>query len=370
MVEHRGRRSSSIFCIVLAAIVAAAASLLSASATLAASDRVVVYAFTSRIKQVEKAFESANPGVDVVAVDLASTKLMARLIAEQNAGRFAVDVIYVADAPVVIDRLLREGRVEPYIPATAVRSLRPEHRSPLLAHRLSTKVLLYNEALHPEGSPVRNLWELTMPAFKRRVVFVDPTQRGDYLDFFTEIVLRADEMATAYEAAFGTPFVASVQSTNAGEAFIRALLQNDPIIVSSTAALNQAIGGADAPRSYVGIGTYSDIRDNKAQGWALRIAAETQPSTGILYPVYLMMARNAPNPDGARALIEFMMGDGSRNGGPGYQPFWMPGEFPTAAEISLQPETLPLRSLAIWPIDPARTADKRDEVLDFLLGLL
>jgi|GEM_PF-2936663 len=36
-----------------------------------------------------------------------------------------------------------------------------------------------------------------------KVIMVDPLQRGDSLDLMTEIVLRKDEMATAYAAEFG-----------------------------------------------------------------------------------------------------------------------------------------------------------------------
>jgi iron(III) transport system substrate-binding protein len=332
--------------------------------------RVVVYAFTSRIKQVEKAFEAQNPQFDVVAVDLASTKLMARLIAEQQAGCFAVDVVYVGDAPVVLERLWRENRVETYIPAGLDAMLSPRDREPLLVHRLSTKVVMYNAALHPDGPPLDNLWDLTSAAFKRRVVFVDPTQRGDYLDFFTEIFVRRQEMESAYEAYFGAPFPPQPDGAGAGEVFIRALMANEPIVVASTTAVNRAVGGALARRSFVGIGTYSDVRDNRAQGWALQIASTLQPSAGIVYPIYLAPARHAPNPEGAHALIDFMLGDASRNGGPGFRPFWMPGEYPTRVDIALHPETIPLDRLSIWRTDPARIAETRARVLDLLLSLM
>ena len=40
---------------------------------------VTVYSFTSRIAKVEKAFEAAYPGIDMVGFDMSSTEMIARL---------------------------------------------------------------------------------------------------------------------------------------------------------------------------------------------------------------------------------------------------------------------------------------------------
>lgn len=48
-----------------------------------------------------------------------------------------------------------------------------------------------------------------------KVIMVDPLQRGDSLDLMTEIVLRKDEMATAYAAEFGG---ARADGVHAGDA--------------------------------------------------------------------------------------------------------------------------------------------------------
>src|SRR3546814_6728607 len=73
----------------------------------------------------------------------------------------------------------------------------------LFRSRLSTKVLMYNEAAYPDGSPVTNLWQLTLPEWTGKVLMVDPTQRGELLDLLTQIALSGDEMAAAYQAQFG-----------------------------------------------------------------------------------------------------------------------------------------------------------------------
>ena len=62
---------------------------------------VTVFSLSSRIAKIEKAFEDAYPGIDLIGLDMSSTKQIARVEAEQQAGVHAVDVLYIADTPVV-----------------------------------------------------------------------------------------------------------------------------------------------------------------------------------------------------------------------------------------------------------------------------
>ncbi|GHC20832.1 hypothetical protein GCM10007291_19880 [Gemmobacter nanjingensis] len=55
---------------------------------------VTVFSLSSRIARVEKAFEATYPGVDLIGLDLSSAKQIARVVAEQQAGVYAVDVLY------------------------------------------------------------------------------------------------------------------------------------------------------------------------------------------------------------------------------------------------------------------------------------
>jgi iron(III) transport system substrate-binding protein len=333
-----------------------------------AREKVTVYSFTSRIAKVEAAFEARFPDIDVVAVDLTASRAIARLIAEQDAGRAQVDVLYLADAPSVISRLWNEGRIETYVPARVAEALEEKHRAPLLAQRLSTKVLLYNSAIYPNGSPVSNLWELTLPAWRGRVTMVDPTQRGDYLDLFTEISLRDQEMAEAHLALFGAPVTPDGDLRSTGEQFLRNLFRNNPVLLSNTTAVNNAIGGPGARHPHLGFGTYSDIRDNIGKGWALKVATDVSPAPGIAYPVILTLARGAPNPNGGRKLIDFMMGDEPPDGGLPYAPFHVVGDYPARSDLSVPAGTLPLAALGAWEIDAAKIAGARNRVATLLLS--
>ncbi len=331
-------------------------------------ETVTVYSFTSRIGRVEAAFEEAYPGIDLQGFDISSTEQIARLRAEAQAGVTNADVIYISDTPVVLTELLETGIIAPYVPPRVADRVPAEYQSPLLAQRLSTKVLMYNEEANPDGAPVTNLWQLTTGDWHGRVVMVDPLQRGDYLDLMTEIVLRSDEMAAAYEAQFGEAIDLDGAS-NAGERFIMDLFANDLILVSSTDDVNAAVGAIGQDNPPVGFTSYSDRRDNEDEGWALQVANDVMPSPGIIFPAVLALATEPNNPAAARLVIDFLMGDESETGGAGLAPFYVAGDYVTRTDIPPHPDAVPLDAFTAWRIAPAETATIRAEIGDLILTL-
>ncbi len=331
--------------------------------------KVTVYAFTSRIGRVEKAFEAAYPGIDMVTFDMSSTEQIARIKSEAQAGLPGADVIYISDAPVVLTELLTQNLIIPYVPPRVAGELADQYKAPLLAQRLSTKVLMYNEEAHPNGSPVTNLWDLTKPEWKGRVIMVDPLQRGDYLDLMTEIVLKSDEMATAYATAFGKPIELTEGHENAGQQFISDLFANDLVLVGSTDDVNKAIGAKGQQNPPIGFSSYSDRRDNEDEGWALQVANDVQPSNGIVFPAFIALNAKQPNPAAARLAVDFLMGDDSETGGEGFKPFYVAGDWATRSDIKPHPDAIQLADFKGWQMAPAETAKIRADVADFILTL-
>ncbi|WJY21538.1 hypothetical protein QTA57_17680 [Fontisubflavum oceani] len=333
-----------------------------------AEGEVIVYSFTSRIGRVETAFEEAYPNVDLQGFDISSTEQIARLTAEAQAGVTNADVIYISDTPVVLTALLEAGIIAPYVPPRVADRVPAEFQTPLLAQRLSTKVLMYNEEANPNGAPVSNLWELTTDEWRGRVIMVDPLQRGDYLDLMTEIVLQSDQMAEAYEAQFGMAIELD-GAANAGEQFIMDLFANDLILVGSTDDVNAAVGALGQENPPVGFTSYSDRRDNEDEGWALQVANDVSPAPGIIFPAVVALATEPNNPAAARLVIDFLMGDESETGGPGLAPFYVAGDYVTRTDIPPHPDAVPLEDFTAWRIDPAETATIRAEIGDLVLTL-
>src|SRR3546814_7464530 len=186
---------------------------------------------------------------------------------------------------------------------------------------------MYNEAAYPDGSPVTNLWQLTLPEWTGKVLMVDPTQLGELLDLLTQSALSGDEMAAAYQAQFGKDIAVDSDLANAGEQFIRDLFGNDLILVSNSDDLNKAVGDKTASAPPVAFGTYSDRRDNEEEGWALQVANDVQPKNGIMFPTALVIADPAPHPEAARLVIDFLLGNDSANGGRAFTPFHVTGAY-------------------------------------------
>lgn len=329
---------------------------------------VLVYSFTSRIARVEEAFEKAYPGIDMQGFDISSTEQIARLKAEAQAGTINADVVYISDVPVVLPELLETGVIETYVPPRVADRLDDSEKSPLLAQRLSTKVLMYAEDAYPDGAPIDSLWDLTRDEWKGRVVMVDPLQRGDYLDLMTEIVLRSEDMAAAYQAEFGEPIDLG-GAANAGEKFITDLFANDVILVKSTDDVNAAIGKTGQTNPPIGFTSYSDRRDNEDEGWSLQVANDVQPAPGITFPAALALAKGAKHPAAARLAIDFLMGDDSDTGGDGFKPFYVPGDYATRSDIAPHPDAVALADFRAWTIAPAETAKLRKDVGDLILTL-
>lgn len=334
-----------------------------------AEGEVVVYAFTSRIAKVETAFEAAYPGIDLVSADMSSTEMIAKLLAEQEAGAVEADVAYISDAPVVFGELVQSGILQPWVPPQFAERVPDQFESPLLANRISTKVLMYNEESYPDGSPVKNLWELTQPEWTGKVIMVDPSVRGDYLDLMTEIVLRSDEMADAYEQLMGAPLTLDEGIQNAGQQWIKALFANDVVLVASTDDVNAAVGLKGQTAAPVGFTSYSDRRDNEDEGWALQVANDVVPNNGISFPALLGIVKGASHPAAARLLIHFMMGDDTPTGGPGFAPFYVAGDYATRTDITPHPDAVPFAELNAWYIDPVKSYEVRQDVADFILSL-
>lgn len=331
--------------------------------------KVTVYAFTSRIAKVEKAFEAQYPGIDMIPIDMSSTEQITRLKSEDGAGITNADVVYISDVPVVIPELLKTGIMQNYVPPRLADRLDEKFKSPLLAQRLSTKVLMYNEEANPKGSPVSNLWQLTTPDWKGRVIMVDPLQRGDYLDLMVEIVLNVDAMAKAYEAQFGKPIALDNGVKTAGHQFIVDLFKNDVVLMGSTDDVNKAIGAKGQANPPVGFTSYSDRRDNEDEGWALQVANGVTPANGIIFPAVLGVTKKTTKPAAARLAIDFLMGDDSATGGDAYKPFYVAGDYATRKDITSHPDAVPLGEFKAWQIDPAKTAEIRKEIGDLVLLL-
>jgi len=64
-----------------------------------------------------------------------------------------------------------------------------------------------------------------------------------------------------------------------------------------------------------------------------------------------------------------LMGDDSPDGGPGFAPFYVPGDYPTRTDITPHPDAIPLNEFNAWYVQADKTLPVRQDVADFILTL-
>ncbi|MDY0392166.1 MAG: ABC transporter substrate-binding protein [Candidatus Bipolaricaulis sp.] len=324
---------------------------------------VTIYSYSSRVHQFGATFEARYPGIKVNAFDMDSGEILTKVLAEQRAGKFSADVIFLKDPAAVIAELYEPGYVFNYIPPDIKHLLPAEYREPLLVHHISLDVFIYNTEVY-ESSPIKNIWDLTRPEWQGKFLMPDPLVTTEYIEVLATIVQHAADMATAYEEAFGESLVLSPGVENAGYEWIKRVLQNGAVIVRSTDDVSNAVGAPGQVHPPVGLTAFSRLRDKeKNPQLAFDVAYGVKPVLGVEHQVVVAVVNRAPHPNAAKLLIQWMMGDDY--GGWGYAPYHVFGNWPTRVDV-LAPSGVPaLAELAYWNTDAEFVWDEYGKIVDF-----
>jgi len=269
---------------------------------------VVVYSASGRIAKLVNAFKALYPGIKLTLFDLGSTKTVEKTIREQDAGIFNADIVTTGNSGLVIHEMLNKNRIFNYVPQQYLDRIPPENRDPLLIRVNEAIVIYYNAAAHPSGAPVKNIWELTEPAYKGRVGIIDPMSSGSTFMAVATLAQHPEEMAAAYKRLKGRDIVLSDGVPDAGYEFLARLLKNDLVIFKSGTKLVGASGkkGQDKPLIAFAYMTY--ITMNESDGLVNAIVTDLDPVAKLVYPTYTSIARQAPHPNAAKLLTAYLLG--------------------------------------------------------------
>ncbi|MGN7310978.1 ABC transporter substrate-binding protein [Alkalicoccobacillus gibsonii] len=328
--------------------------------------KVVVYSQSSRIKDVKASFEKEYPGIQVDAFDLGTIEIVEKVTREQEAGLNTADVVFVKDGGgVVSGELLSEGMLHKYAPNDLVEKLDETFlEEPGLPFYFSTRSIFINNEVYDE-STISNWWDLTDEEWKSKIVMDDPLLSSDTLDLFTTIVQNADDMETAYEEKFGNAIELD-GTDNAGYEFIKQLLANDPVFVSSGDDVVEAVGTPGQDKPPVGITTSSKSRHIEEQGYTAEFLYDVKPKMSVAGTSYLYMANNAEHTAAAKLLIRWMAGEADGQG-EGFRPYNVPGSWSTRTDVSVEGQR-PSSDLSLWPYDGKFLYDHSNDVRNFILA--
>jgi iron(III) transport system substrate-binding protein len=334
--------------------------------------RVVVYASSSRgPAAIAEGFSDRYPEIEVEWNTIGTSDSIERLIREQQAGIYNVDIMFVSDFATQANVLHAASMLFPWVPSDLRDVIPLEFREPLAAHRYEARVLFFNDEAYEE-SPIASWWDLTRPEWQRRIVLEDPRTSGSTLDLFTTFVLNADEMAADYEHVFGEPI--ELTTPNAGYEFIKRLAANQPRLIprDSDGRFIAERGQVDPP---LGMSfAFSRIRDagDPALGdltWT--VATELTPRAGLLYPSGINIAANAPHPNAAKLLVHWL--HGNEQGGAGMTPWFVPGNWPARMDVTATVEhpfrdgyTWGVDEINWWYMDPTGIWNEQENVLQFV----
>ncbi|NMB01743.1 MAG: extracellular solute-binding protein [Firmicutes bacterium] len=319
--------------------------------------KVVVYSVTSRIHLAAEAFQEKY-GIEVEEHRLSEVELVERVYQEARAGVNAVDLVLIEDYPSIKELLIQPGYLTNYVPPAARDAVDEQYHDPLVFAYIS-RITGYNTEVYPED-PFDSIWDLTTPEFRGRVMIRDVAITGEHQNALTELIRRSDEIEAEYERRFGEKLV--LREENAGLEFLRRLVENDLILMTSDTRISEAVGKKgqeDPPFGFYYV--YSKHRDIPNKDLALDVSTNIKPFLGYYYGMYVQLATKANNPNAAKLFANYLMTP------EGYEPWSSEvGFYSMNKNVEPHPDDMPWEwwKERLWTYDPDFAIANRGKVLD------
>ena len=162
---------------------------------------------------------------------------------------------------------------------------------------------------NPDGPPITNVWQLTLPDFKGKVGIKNPMSSGSSLMGLATLVQHPDEMAAAYKRLTGEDIVLGDGVPDAGYEFVARLLANDLVIFKSGSKLADAAGKAGQDDALMAFTNMTYISRNESKGNVNAIISELDPASKMVYPTFTSIAAQAPHPNAAKLFTAYLLGN-------------------------------------------------------------
>jgi len=333
--------------------------------------KVVVYSASSRIKDIAASFEKQYPGIKVEGYDIATADLLTKVIQEQKAGVYTADVIFSGDYVTQYNEMIDPPTkmLWKFVPKELEAVLPAEARDKLMVHHYEMSLWIYNNEVYKE-SPIKNIWDLTKPEWKGKVVLNDPQKGAGNLNAIASLVQKPELMAAAYKEAFGKDIVLEAGVPNAAYQWIKDLLKNDPVLTSSSGDAATAVGTKAQKNPPVGLAASGKLRNAASGDLVFAGAWDLKPFGGVIQPFMVSISNQSTHPNAAKLMIKWMMGD--KAGGQGYTPFYVPGDFNPRTDVPPVAGMKPFSEIQknTWMVDVAFVYKNAIQVRDFWVANL
>ena len=284
---------------------------------MAENGTLVVYGNTSRITTAAEEF-AALYGITVDSNNLKDQEIYTKL--RNETGSSAADMVMIQDGAQLTDAI-DEGLVLNFIPATARDALDEGDLEPALVHQYINKLFIYNN-LGDSVPAIRNVWELTAPEMKGKVIFKNPEGEKVNMNFLIMCTKPewADRLADAYREWKGQEIELDGYE-NAGYKWVAEFLDNVTFGKSDTSIAEEV--SQETAAGVIGLFVLNKLRSSSVLTDNLTVAEydavangyAVTPFAGFMYPMYAMVSANATRPYTAMLFIEYLMSE------QGFQPW-------------------------------------------------
>jgi iron(III) transport system substrate-binding protein len=265
---------------------------------------VTVYDSSGDIEDVAKAF-TAKYGIPMEGVKSGSPETAEKMIRENKADNVTIDATMFEDGGVLVGQLVPQHIVHTWVPADLLNDIPEANRNPLLALS-KANVFAYNPKLSPGGCPVKNIWDLTEPEWRGKLVMQDPVGKPTVLLLFTQLVAHgSDELEQAYQAKYGKPLETKEQ--NATWEWIKRIAVNQPVLTGSDEDISAAVGAPTAQDAKIALMSISKFRNNEEKGYQQSVCEGMAPFSGYSYDKYAQIATKTKHPNAAKLFVHFIM---------------------------------------------------------------
>ena len=264
----------------------------------------IVAGTTSRITTAAEAFAELYK-IEINSTNLKDLEIYTKLESE------TIDMVMIQDGAQLLDAI-DAGIVINYVPASIKDTVSEEDQYPL-AHQFTNKVFIYNNK--GDNVPaIHNVWELTDPAMKDRIIFKSPTGEQVNMNFLIMLTSEkwSQKLADAYKTWKGEDIDLG-DYKNAGYKWIAEFLPNCQFGKSDTNIAEEI--SQDTAAGKIGLFVLSKLRSSSvitenltpAQYAASAEGYTIEPFAGFMYPIYAMVSANANRPYTAMLFIEYLM---------------------------------------------------------------
>lgn len=280
------------------------------------------------------AFQAANPGIEVEWVREGTTKIMAKLMAEIEAGNPVADVLLIADT-VTMQRLKEAGHLADYKSpeAASYEASLYDADGAYYSTKMITTGIVYNTsaAMKPQG------WQdLVKPEAKDLVTMPSPLTSGAAL-IHAQTLTGVDGLGWAY---------------------YKALAENGATAAGGNGGVLKAV--ATGEKAYGMLVDFMAIRE-KAKGAPVEFVFPAEGVSAVTEPVGIL--KTAKNVDAAQKFVDFLLSE------EGQKVAAKMGYIPARSGVAL-PAGYPAReTIKVLPVNAAEAVKNSDADLKTFSGI-